>query len=1351
MNDLAEIIYTPDFDLNGTHLVAASAGTGKTYNIETLYLRLLLEQELTVKQILVVTFTVAATYELRDRLRKALDIALKNVTQQGASPDERVSKILDLLSPERKSNIRATLLQALADFDVAPIYTIHSFCQRVLTRFAFETEQMFETKLATGNSNEINRLCANWWRQNISASSSFARLLWDDVDKKTFSLANLSNAVKKVVAKPDALLLPEPLTVAELTKNAAALMLQAKNLTVPSFGSQDSSCPQTVLSTLRHIEEQLTIAHGAALKNNALKFAYALNMAEQQQISGDTLQFDDSILEVIHACQKLATLVGRKKASSFVLEEGYLKYTKGKLDGFCEADEHLRQVAQNNIPGYFAKFAGDPLSKNIMRHNITVVGLLQFVLDYAQNVAGISAEAILNAVKDLASRSEYIPQTFKVSLIGLAPEWAELASELRKEYRRLYAGVVIDIANRYRYERALRATMTYDDMLLNLREALKGPQAAVLKNNLRTTFRAALIDEFQDTDPVQYDIFAKIFRENGDDSSIPCFFVGDPKQAIYRFRNGDIETYRLAVDSIKADRKHLLNCNYRSEARLITAVNQIFGDRDREDTKYTFMRPEMVYDGTLKAAGKSVDNSLTINGKVDSMPFKIKFYHIEQQRAIIPGQSSPTAFMTYGQVAAQIVELLNDETISICGRRVRPGDIAVLIVRNAEGIAIERELHERGVPSVVLLKDTSVYDSPEVQEFKTLVEAMANPRDVRAVRTALLTDIVGLTPENLEIMNEGGSGAVPLFDTNNGSDDNRWSLEDFIIFFEQLKLRWQRAGFASAFQDLMRKFGTRGRLASMPRGERVLTNVLHLSELLHGSAVTRRLTIDGTLELLRRQIDPDNREYDESQELRLESDCDAVRILTIHKSKGLEFPIVFVPTLWMLEAKAGHATSIMWESHGTDGKLAITLKNGGTSKEEQDNAKNTAQQEDFEENLRLAYVALTRAKHRTVLFAAKVKLSKNSKHALTRLFDPDDPQQFLKKRFGNDLAIEIETEDLEQAPVIRYTPSTAKVNELEPLLEMPSVEKRFGHASFSGLAPHAGKIAPEITDMPVADLDQHTDADSADHPEIEKMAEPLFEFPGGVSTGTCWHAIFEAVNFQANDEEIRTVCGEKLQQFGFFKDTASAEHEQRLNSVSRMVKRTLSTTLPKLGLLSEPFKLQEITTKDKICEWGFSFPASTWHNGEPWRTTAITEILRFEWSGDPEKRLFVEDLEKWDKAIPGGFLTGFIDLLFRHDERYYIIDWKSNRIGYAYGDYEHFGIAKEMNKHAYYLQYLFYAVAVHQYLKHALFNYSYDRNFGGVYYLFLRGIDGVSNRGIFADRPSEKLLEELSMVLGRFT
>ena len=1351
MNDLAEIIYTPDFNLNGTHLVAASAGTGKTYNIETLYLRLLLEQELTVKQILVVTFTVAATYELRDRLRKALDIALKNVMNQGDAPDERVSKIMDLLSPERKSNIRLTLLQALADFDVAPIYTIHSFCQRVLTRFAFETEQMFDAKLATGSSNEINRLCANWWRQNISASSSFARLLWDDIDKKIFSLTNLSNAVKKVVAKPDALLLPEPLTIAELIKNAEVVMLQAKNLAVPSFGSQNGSCQQTVFSALQHIEKQLTIAHGAALENNALKFAYALNMAEQQQISGDTFQFDDSIFEVIHACQKLAALIGQKRASSFVLEKGCLKYTKGVLDGFCEADEHLRQVAQNNIPRYFAKFAGGQLSKIIMQRNIAVTKLLQDILDYAQNVAGISAETILNAVKDLARRSEYIPQTFKVSLTGIAPEWAELASELKKEYRRLYAGVVIDIANRYRHERALRATMTYDDMLLNLREALKGAQSAVLKNNLRNTFRAALIDEFQDTDPVQYDIFAKIFRENGDDFSIPCFFVGDPKQAIYRFRNGDIETYRLAIDSIKADRKHLLNCNYRSESRLITAVNQIFGDRNREDDKYTFIRQEMAYDGTLKAAGKSIDNSLTVNGKVDPMPFKIKYYHIEQQRAIMPGRNSTTALMTYGQVAAQIVELLNDETISISGRRVRPGDIAVLIVRNAEGVAIERELHERGVPSVVLLNDTSVYDSPEVQEFLTLAEAMASPRDVSAVRAALLTNIVGLTPENLAIVNSGGRCTIPLSDINNGADDNSWGLEDFTIFFDQLKLRWQRAGFASAFQDLMRNFGTRGRLASMACGERILTNLLHLSELLHGSAVARRLTIDGTLELLRRQIDTDNREYDESQELRLESDRDAVRILTIHKSKGLEFPIVFVPTLWMLEAKAGHITSIMWESHGTDGKLTIALKNGGTSKEEQDHAKNTARQEDFEENLRLAYVALTRAKHRTVLFAAKVKLSKNSKHALTWLLDSDDPQQFLKKRFGNDLAIEIETRDLEQAPVTRYTPSTAKANGLDPLLEMPNVEKRFGHASFSGLAPHAGKVAPEITDMPVADLDQHTDADRADQSEVEKIAEPLFEFPGGISTGTCWHAIFEEVNFQATDEEIRTVCAEKLQQFGFFKNTASAEYEQRLNSVSQMVRRTLSATLPHFGLRSEPFKLKEITVANKICEWGFSFPASDWRSGEPWRTTAITEILRREWSSDQGQQAFVVGLGKWDQVIPGGFLTGFIDLLFRHDERYYIIDWKSNRIGYAYGDYEHFGIEKEMSKHAYYLQYLFYAVAVHQYLKHALFNYSYDRNFGGIYYLFLRGIDGISNRGIFADRPSEKLLEELSMVLGRFT
>jgi hypothetical protein len=281
-----------------------------------------------------------------------------------------------------------------------------------------------------------------------------------------------------------------------------------------------------------------------------------------------------------------------------------------------------------------------------------------------------------------------------------------------------------------------RLELSYDDLLNNLRDALRdGERAETLRTLLREEYRAALLDEFQDTDPVQYAIFRDIFDHPGNP---PWFLVGDPKQAIYGFRSGDIHTYLSATRAIRPEAVHDLDRNFRSEARLVDAVNQIFADR-AEDGGRTFRHPEIEYDGTLLAAGKSRADSLTVDGRRDEQPFKLWFYRGGPKR--VAGLESAFTGRVFADTAAEIRRLLDDERTLIAGRRIRPDQIAVLVLRHAEADLAAQALAAVGVPAVRQAVD-HVFDADEAADLAILLHAMAEPRNPGRVcwacRTAIL-------------------------------------------------------------------------------------------------------------------------------------------------------------------------------------------------------------------------------------------------------------------------------------------------------------------------------------------------------------------------------------------------------------------------------------------------------------------------------------------------------------------------------------------------------------------------------------------------------------------------------------
>lgn len=1216
---LSDKIYDPQFDLSKRYLIAASAGTGKTYSIQSLYLRLILEKGLTVQQILVVTFTEAATKELRERLRGVLQHAADDLESPQKATDERIKNLLELSSSDEA---RKRLRLALLDFDLAAIYTIHSFCQRALKRFAFETGQSFDQELKGSDSSVIQALCEDWIRQHLyGAKRELVRFL----SEGGLTRSGLINLTRKRIAKPDAKLFPEG----------------------------------TV--HIDKVEQSVQQIMGKTQRNRDTFLALTDEMTGQWQAkSKDPIAFREALVK----CNE-ETLVSK---------------------WFAAASSALTALKAGQNSGGVRDFNSKTLAKT-----------------YQALTAFDDAVAICKDFEKLQ-----------------AIVWQVIVSAAE------------EVCKTYELEKATRKTLSYDDLLLNLRDALSDEaRGSSLKQALREEYKAALVDEFQDTDPVQYGIFEMLFDAQGE---TPCFFVGDPKQAIYGFRGGDIYTYLRATSDLTGEQSLVLNVNFRAEARLIDAVNQIFADSEK---RLTFCDPAMAYPGDLLAKGKEDSKSLTVGGEPDKTPFKLWYYENEDLKGgKPPGQDSPFATCVYAQTALEIQRLLEDKQTLIAGKRVQPSDIAILVLTHQEAGMIARELAKRNIP-VVRSQTQKVFDTPEAQDFAIILAALADPRDGNCLRAALATRVIGFPLDALALLNREGKVARPAGwparavetreaePVSSADAPDFITMSDLITLFDEANDLWRKKSFITAFNHLAGQMNLRARLAALPEGERTLTNVMQLAEIIHGAVSADHLSLEATLAWYTRQLSADDREEKDENEMRLETDQAAVKIMTVFKSKGLEFPIVFVPTLWRKNAEP-RPSDTMITYHEND-LLCLDL--------DKKREKGKALEEQRDENIRIAYVALTRASHRTYLAWAN--------------FEPDPDTYALAwilrtvtadGRFGENSAVDLITRPVTDSLEVRkWFPNTLSGSELSAQPK-PAVDKKHGHGSFSSLI-QAGSHA----NVSIAGYD----FDAEDVPletvvEPQNRAETIFSFPSGAKTGECWHEIFEELPFSAAHETLTDLVTAKLEGFGLIGRCSDEVRKVRIALTCNMVKATLNTPLKPQR--KEPFCLREIAETDKLVEMEFNFTAALGGN----RTTQITEVLQKHWKDDPDKALFLKRLEGWDRELPGGFMTGFMDLVFRHEQQYYIADWKSNRRNGNKEDFQQEGLIEEMAVHAYFLQYLVYTVALHQFLKGRLQGYSYDTHFGGVFYLFLRGMGRDGDHGIFYDRPSLALIEDLSKVLGAF-
>jgi exodeoxyribonuclease V beta subunit len=578
--------------------------------------------------------------------------------------------------------------------------------------------------------------------------------------------------------------------------------------------------------------------------------------------------------------------------------------------------------------------------------------------------------------------------------------------------------------------------------------------------------------------------------------------------------------------------------------------------------------------------------------------------------------------------------------------------------------------------------------------------------------------MLGLTGEELESLIKNESG---------------W--EQWLARFHEYNTLWNRYGFIVMFRHLLAKEKVRERLLAFADGERRLTNVLHLAELLHTESIERKLGISGVTKLLACQLDPESLRSDE-HELRLESDDRAVKIVTIHKSKGLEYPVVFCPFNWG-DSKAGKK-EFTYHDPEDNWRLNMVLDPDTTT------GKELAEKENLAENIRLLYVALTRAKNRCYLVWGPFKDAGTSSLAYI-LHQPGDvssdivgtTESYFSMLSDEDMYHDLSGIAAKSAGAISLTDMPEPTEQIlaPPREPVASLACR----TFPGITDHDKRIASfsylisERSEMPVPSHDDIMDTPDRDGGLIsaempyQSMPAGMFAFPGGVKTGNCLHDIMEKVDFTKPDSpETETLVAVKLMEYGF-----DPKWQQTIRG---MIRSAVTTPIhPAIHGLT----LSSVRTAERISELEFTFPLN--------RLTPDTLQKIFKKSGIALCTTFPERIGRLNFHPVKGFMKGFIDLVFQYDGRFFLVDWKSNFLGASIKDYGPEALAEIMQKDLYFLQYHLYVIALHQYLKMRIHAYDYDKHFGGVFYIFLRGVNTETgyHAGIYRDKPAKSTIDFL--------
>ncbi len=1184
--------------LDGRNLIEAAAGTGKTFAITRLYLRLLLERNLLVREILVVTFTEAATRELRERIRATLATALRIATGGKIETDEPFfTAVFDRLP---RSRVCASLTEALRTFDSAAIYTIHGFCRQVLFEHAFESGTLFAAEIVSDERELVELVAADFWRCHFYDAS----------------LLFLAHAAAEKCTSPAWFC-----ELYKVRKGVEGYRLLPEAVDDPDMAGLEARF-------------KASIAKAAPLWN-------------RQRATILALLTSPSLRQNSYSPKIVSKLCGRIDG---LFEQGF-------IDG--EGLAEIKKMTVGAIVNGTKKGAIPP--SHPFFEACTEI--------YAD---GIALHEMLH-LKFLALQIRFLSQ-------------ADAALFNEKERRSL---------------------LGFNDLLLRVRDAFADKKSGHhLRAALRSVCKAGLIDEFQDTDPVQYAIFDAIFGRD-----LPLFFIGDPKQAIYRFRGADIYSYFEAARN--ASMRYTLSTNFRSDPLLLEAINRLFiGHCNPFAFRPVEYRP-------VRSGIEGSANVLSIAGERQNL-FVLWLFKRDSTDTVEPLGKTDASDLTVSAVTVEIGRLLSASArgeATLGDRPLRPSDIAVLVRTNREASRVREALGSAHIPAMLYMSG-SVFGSFEATEFEILLAACAEPQRGELFRAALATCFFGLTGNEVDGL---------------ASDDHLWS--SFQARLVRYHEEWRTVGILPMFRKLMNDEQVRRRLLPGKDGERKLTNLLHLAELIHTEALRSRSGMAAMVKWLsaKRRDCNDGVPPDEEM-LRLESDEEAVRIVTIHKSKGLEYPVVFCPFTWnaaQLPVDKNNKKPCVFHDPDHDFAASVALDADAIAR-----FRPFAEEELLAESIRLLYVAITRARSRCYCAWGGVKGAETSALGWVLFGRQIDSNPVAQLRAVIDGLTDRGISDglawlhgagdacIEVAPIPRYAPfelprddRTRQSMIARPFRRAIPTPRRI--LSYSALA-HSLPLA----DREYADDGGFSRASSLKEPGLKTpTAADFADFPRGAEAGTFLHAVLEKADFtNLSSSGFSAAITAGLARFGF----ASSLQE----SVERMILAVAETVLdPQNGL-----RLERIPLRQCAREMEFYFPV------QPFMGRDI-----FEAAGEPEaaRNVFPPPGMK----TSGGHLKGYIDLVFEWEDRFYIIDWKSNHLDDDEGAYSPAALAGVMAREHYLLQYHLYSVALHRYLWLRRSGYSYEKNFGGIYYLFLRGLGGGERNGIFFDRPDEERIMRLSGLL----
>ena len=1166
----------------GVTLLEASAGTGKTYALARIFLRLVAEKGVEVGKILTVTFTSAATEELRDRIRSLL-VEAHEILQKDPvdGEDPTFTKLRSLAGVDVEDCIRRIRL-AITCFDESIISTIHGFCNRVLTENSFETNSLFEAELDKAADDLTTEGVEEYWREKFAS-------------------------VHPVVAAA-----------------ASTKKVKAKDMA---------------------------------------KFFNGLPRTQEYEIGFDEhLDPQSGVDSLIRNFEVLGP---------------------AWLSGKADYVDYVSNCIGKGARAY----------KNIDRH---VLILNQVLLNNEPSPAGIE-------ILDDMRASKFKPN--KAHQDRRKPEFANAVEGFWLSLESFGRSVRVDCI-RYLEEKisnwkSMRGLLSFDDLLSLTANAVKsvGSEGDALRGELRESFDAAMIDEFQDTDPVQFEIFRELFGETG---THWLYLIGDPKQSIYRFRGADLEAYFNFAKKTGAV-KYSLDTNYRTVTPLVEAVNAFFGKTDNP-----FLHSELPFSTVKpnKGGGADKDKIYSEEGEAQSA-FVIRELDWRKEKE----PSAPESRQAIRKdMANEIHRLLT--VGSIGSQPVCCKDIAVLVRSNHEAREVWKFFRKRKLPAVVFT-DLSLFEAPEAKELLWVLEGLVNARNERAIKRALATGLLGMTGRDFQLWQD---------------QPEEW--DKWVGRFREYNEKWRKDGIYIALRDLFRETEAISLNLKRPDGERRVTNFLHLAEVLHQANATNPLSPSSLVVWFRTRMEEKDKSADEYQ-LRLESQSESIRILTVHKSKGLEYPIVFLPSLSFKGGSPGGVFSY----HKPNGKLVVDL----TMTADED-AKEKGQLEEEQEDARVLYVGLTRSASRCYIYHAPIKISeKVSLPAQVRVMrswnsqaqpasdtsesspqGEDNSMQEAANSWISDLGGRADyqmftNEDADFNGEIDITQDTGTVNLHEE--ETWNADCKIPNAkiveSFSGLTKQVG--------FDGRDLDGLSDGEDQQEDFMGEEKTPIFKFPAGANAGNFMHDVFEHLDF-SDSSNWENFIGDTLRRHQY-------DSKKWTGTIFGMVEQVTCTEL------QPGFSLKNLEKTDRLEEMEFHFPMA------PGFLPELADSL-------PEGTILKKYLTRLNREdcrrIEGdGYLKGLIDLTFRANGKYYVLDWKSNKLGgrtEGFGDNE---IEREMLTHHYVLQYHLYVVALHRFLLSRMKDYSYERNFGGVYYLFVRGMSEGSKNGIYFNLPDFNTVQAL--------